>query len=78
MILIKEELKGEYIHSRVFMGSDKDHLSLTGTLIMRRREWFSFWAIFNAGVQHLGYNDDSVQFPDAKPILEGVVEDESN
>lgn len=72
MILVRDELRGTHVHSRVFMGSDQEHLALTGTLIMRREEWYSFWAILNAGVAHLGYNRDSVRFPSAGPILEAA------
>lgn len=72
MIVVRDKLRGGHVHSHIWMGPDKDHLALTGTLVMRRDEWYSFWAILNAGVEHLGYKDDAVQFLDAKPIFEAT------
>lgn len=50
-IKLRDELCGEYIHTRVFMGPDKDRLSLTGTLVMRIGEWQLFGAALLRGAK---------------------------
>jgi len=47
VIKLKDDLLGSHVLVRVFMGEDKDHLKLTGTLAMNPREWLLFERTFN-------------------------------
>ena len=70
IIRLRDERKGPYIHSRVFMGEDEDHLKLTGKLVMDIGEWQLFGAALLMGAQqtkgHL-----IVQLPDDQKIVKG-------
>ncbi len=42
MIKLKIKIEGSHIKARVFMGTDRHHLALTGILTMRLEEWNEF------------------------------------
>ena len=41
-IKLKSEQKGDHIHERVYVGTDRDHLALAGELVFRVGEWQLF------------------------------------
>ena len=48
---IKSELLGAHVHERLFVGPDKEHLALAGTLVFDIGEWQLFGAALLLGAQ---------------------------
>ncbi len=72
IIRMRDERRGDHIHTRVFMGKDEDHLKLTGTLVMDVGEWQLFGAALLIGAdQTKGHL--VIHYPDNKKIVEGTI-----
>lgn len=53
VIKILSERKGEHVHERVFVGPDRDHLALAGTLVFGIGEWQEFGACLLLGQERM-------------------------
>ena len=71
IIKLRDERRGEHIHTRVFIGEDKDHLALSGTLVFRVGEWQLFGAALLLGMEQMK-GHLTVQHPDDQKIVEEV------
>lgn len=49
-ITLRAELRGSYVHQRIFIGTDADHVALAGTLVHRINEWRTFSTALMLGV----------------------------
>jgi len=50
---LRSERRGAYVHERVIVGPDNDHLALAGTLIFALGEWQAFGAALGLGADQM-------------------------
>lgn len=73
--------EGDHVHTRLYMGEDKDHLALCGALTFRVGEWQLFGAALRLGADrtqgHLEIVawEDAVLSPPTDPLLDPMVVD---
>lgn len=79
-IRLRDKRGGDHVHTRVFVGPDKDHLALAGELTFNVGEWQLFGAALFQGVARM-YSQGAeltIDAPDATEVVSVAEEDARN
>ena len=73
VIKLRAKRYGKRIEERIFMGSDENHLALTGTLMLRVGEWQVFGAALLLGASQMK-GHLTVLTPDSETVVQEFAE----
>lgn len=66
-IILRDVLLGKHVHTRVFMGVNREAPALTGTLILNVGEWQVFGAALLLGAEQMN-GQVTITLPDTEEV----------
>jgi hypothetical protein len=71
VIRLRDEVRGNRVHSRVYIGPDGEHLQLAGSLVLDVGEWQLLGAALLLGAAET-WGRLAVEYPDDLAVLESL------
>ncbi len=64
VIVLKPHIEGKYIREQIFMGPDRDHMEMSGAVLMTCGQWQLFGVALLMGAERMqGHLEVSCEYP---------------